>query len=628
MKTTQAFNAEIQQLLNLVIHSLYSKKEIFLRELISNASDAIDKRKFEALTNPALKLEGEYQIDLIPNAEEKTLKIRDNGIGMTKEEVVDFIGTIARSGTKKFAELHKHALENPELIGQFGVGFYSSFMVASRVVLHTQKAGSNEGVVWESEGQGEYSISLAPRPEGAGTTIHLFLKSEEDSEHTSQDFLDEWTLKSLVKKYSNYISYPIKLWLKEKEPETINSQKAIWQKNPSEVTEEEHAEFYRHISRDWGKPKKWWHWKAEGNVEFTSLIYIPEQKPWNFNMKDFEYGLGLYIKKVFIMDHNKDLLPPYLRFVKGLVDCSDLPLNVSREMLQHDRQIQVIKKNVLNKILSGLKEMLEKDRPNYESFFTQFGPTLKEGIPLDPAQKEKLADLLLFKSSRKEGWISLAEYVLEMPPTQKSIYYLSGESIERVQNSPYLEKLNEKGFNVLLLTDPVDEWVTKELTEYNNLKMTSIAQDNLDLESEEEKKQSEAEWMSLIERFGPKLEKVKSTFAKAKDIRLSKRLTATPACLVLAEGDMSPHMQKILQQMGENPSLLGASGTKRILELNPKHPLVEHLLKLDSQEQLESWMELLYYQAQITEGSPVDNPSRYMQLMTLALIPNTASQAQ
>jgi molecular chaperone HtpG len=626
MKTTQAFNAEIQELLNLVIHSLYSKKEIFLRELISNASDAIDKRKFEALTNPSLKLDGEYQIDLIPNKEEKTLKIRDNGIGMTKEEVVDFIGTIARSGTKKFIELHKQALQNPEFIGQFGVGFYSSFMVANRVVMHTQKAGSNEGVVWESEGKGEYSISSAPRPEGAGTTITLFLKSEENAESTSQDFLDEWTLKSLVKKYSYYIAYPIKLCLKDKEPETINSQKAIWQKNPSEVTEEEHTEFYRHISHDWGKPKKWWHWKAEGNVEFTSLVYIPEQKPWNYYMKDFDYGLSLYTKKVFIMDNNKDLLPPYLRFVKGLVDCSDLPLNVSREILQHDRQIQVIKKNVLNKILSGLKEMLEKDRPNYESFFTQFGPTLKEGIPLDPTQKDKIADLLLFKSSKKEGWIALAEYVSEMPPTQKSIYFLSGESLERVQNSPYLEKLNEKGFNVLFLTDPVDEWVTKELTEYKNLKMVSIAQDNLDLETEEEKKQSEAEWKALVERFSPKLEKVKSTFSKVKDIRLSKRLTSTSACLVIGEGDMSPHMQKILQQMGENVGLVAPSGAKRILELNPKHPLVEHLLKLDSKEQLESWMELLYYQAQITEGSPVDNPSRYMQLVTDALIPKAFQQ--
>jgi len=623
MKKTQSFNAEIQQLLNLVIHSLYSKKEIFLRELISNASDAIDKRKFESLTNPELKLEGEFLIELIPDAHEKTLKIRDNGIGMNYQEVVDFIGTIAKSGTKKFAEFNQQAVENPELIGQFGVGFYSSFMVASKVILHTQKVGSAEGVVWESEGTGEYSISIAPRPEGAGTTISLFLKTEEDTEKKNQDFTDEWTLKSLVKNYSNYISYPVKLVLKDKEPETINSQKAIWQKSPAEITPEEHAEFYRHISHDWGSPKKWWHWKAEGSLEFTSLLYVPSQKPWNFNMKDYEYGLSLYIKKVFIMDNNKDLLPPYLRFIKGLVDCSDLPLNVSREILQHDKQIQIIKKNVLSKIFSGLKEMLEKERSEYESFFTQFGPTLKEGIPLDPTQKEKIADLLLFRSSNQETWMTLNEYRLQMDPGQKAIYFLTGESLSRIQNSPYLEKFKEKGIPVLFLTDAVDEWVTKELTEYKETKLVSITQDQLDLETDDEKRQSESEWNSLVERFGSSIEKAKSTFKHVKDIRLSKRLTTTPACLVIGEGEMSPQMQKILQQMGESSSLGGTNGPKRILEINPKHALVEHLLKLDSQEQIESWMELLYYQAQITEGSPVDNPTRYMKLMTEALIPQS-----
>lgn len=623
-KQTQSFNAEIQQLLNLVIHSLYSKREIFLRELISNASDAIDKRRFEALTNPTLKLDGEYQIELVPDSAEKSLKIRDNGIGMTQQEVVDFIGTIAKSGTKKFAELNQKAEDNPELIGQFGVGFYSSFMVASKVILHTQKAGTTEGVVWESEGQGEYSISQAPRPEGPGTSITLVLKAEENNEE-SKDFTDEWVLKNLVKSYSNYISYPIKLLLKDKDPETINSQKAIWQKSPSDVTKEEHTEFYRHVSHDWGSPQKWWHWKAEGTVEFTSLVYLPAQKPWNFNMKDYEYGLSLYIKKVFIMDHNKELLPPYLRFLKGLVDCSDLPLNVSREILQNDRQIQVIKKNVLNKILSGFKEMLEKERPEYEAFYSQFGPTLKEGIPLDPTQKDKLAELLLFKSTATESWVTLSEYVGRMKPDQKMIFFLSGESLERVEHSPYLEKLKEKGLEVLLMIDPVDEWVTKELTQFKEYKLQSIAQDTLDLDSDEEKAKTEAEWASLTERFGSVLETLKTHFAQVKDIRLSKRLTSTPACLVLAEGDVSPHMQKILQQMGEGSGALGGSGPKRILELNPKHALVEHLLTLNSDEARNTWMELLYYQAQITEGSPVDNPGRYVKLMTEAIIPTSPS---
>jgi molecular chaperone HtpG len=625
VKQTQAFNAEIQQLLNLVIHSLYSKREIFLRELISNASDAIDKRKFESLTRPELKVDGEYQIELIPDAKEKTLKIRDNGIGMTYDEVVDFIGTIAKSGTKKFAELNRQAQDNPELIGQFGVGFYSSFMVAHKVILHTQKAGSTEGVVWESEGLGEYSISSAPRAEGAGTTITLFLKEHSDDEKV-HDFTDEWTIKNLVKKYSNYIAHPIKLLLSGKEPEVINSQKAIWQKSPAEVTSEEHTEFYRHISHDWGTPRKWFHWRAEGNVEFTSLLYIPSQKPWNFNMKDYDYGLSLYIKKVFIMEHNKELLPPYLRFIKGLVDCSDLPLNVSREILQHDRQIQVIKKNVLNKILNGLKEMLEKERAEYEKFYAVFGATLKEGIPLDPSQKDKLAELLLFQSTGIDGWVTLSEYVDRMKPNQKHIYFITSDSKERAQNSPYLEKLKEKEIPVLLMLDPVDEWVTRELTQYKNFTLQSILQDNLDLETEEEKKQAEAEWIALTERFTPVLEKIKPKLNFVKDIRLSKRLTTTPSCLVLSEGEMSPHMQKILQQMGENMSLTGPNSPKRILELNPKHALVQHVLNIQSEEKQTSWIEMLYYQAQITEGTPIDNPSRYVTLMTEALSPSLSAQ--
>jgi len=625
VKQTQAFNAEIQQLLDLVIHSLYSKREIFLRELISNASDAIDKRKFESLTKPELKVEGEYHIEIIPDAKEKTLKIRDNGIGMTYSEVVEFIGTIAKSGTKKFAELNRQAQDNPELIGQFGVGFYSSFMVASKVILHTQKAGSTEGVVWESDGKGEYSINSAPRAEGAGTTITLVLKDTSDDEKP-QDFTDEWTLKNLVKKYSNYIAYPIKLLLADKEPEVINSQKAIWHKSPTEVTVEEHNEFYRHISHDWGTPRKWFHWRAEGNVEFTSLLYIPSQKPWNFNMKDYDYGLSLYIKKAFIMDHNKDLLPPYLRFIKGIVDCSDLPLNVSREILQHDRQIQVIKKNVLNKILNGLKEMLEKERAEYEKFYSIFGSTLKEGIPLDPAQKDKLAELLLFKSTEVDGWVTLSEYISRMNTNQKHIYYITSDSKERAQNSPYLEKLKEKGIPVLLMLDPVDEWVTKELTQYKDFTLQSIIQDNLDLETEEEKKQAQAEWTALTERFAPILERAKAKLSFVKDIRLSKRLTTTPSCLVLPEGEISPHMQKILQQMGESASLGGPSGPKRTLELNPKHALVQHILNLESEEKQTSWIEMLFYQAQIAEGTPLDNPGRYVTLMTEALSPSFTTQ--
>jgi molecular chaperone HtpG len=657
---TQSFNAEIQQLLDLVIHSLYSKKEIFLRELISNASDAIDKRRFESLTHPSMVCSSEYKIELEPLASEHILKIRDNGIGMSPEEVTEFIGTIAKSGTKKFTDLHKQVQNNPELIGQFGVGFYSSFMVAQKVMIHTQKAGSSEGTLWESEGRGEYTITALPRPEGSGTTVTLFLKTEDekkDQDHTenTMSFTDQWTLKNLVKTYSNFIQYPIFLILKDQEPEVLNTQKALWQKNPSEITEQEHLDFYRHISHDWGSPQKWWHWKVEGSTEFTSLIYLPSTKPWNFNMKDYNYGLSLYIKKVFIMDHNQELLPPYLRFMKGLVDCSDLPLNVSREILQNDRQIQVIKKNVLNKLLNGLKEMQEKQRPEYDKFFNHFGPTLKEGFLLDPSQKEKLADLVLFKSTETEkirektqtslsfessqntqntdnsldtssSWVSLSEYVARKKPNQKAIYFITGENLSRVQHSPYLEKLHEKGFEVLLLTDPVDEWVTRKFTQYQGLPLQSVIQDSLDWESEEEKQESETQWKLLQDRFATVLESLKTQIHQVKDIKLSKRLTTTPACLVLGEGDVSPHMQKLLQQMGETSTLNQKENSKRILELNPKHPLVEHLLSLKTNKEQESWIELLYYQALITEGSPVENPHHYVSLITEALLPQQQSQ--
>lgn len=616
-KVTQSFNAEIQQLLNLVIHSLYSKKEIFLRELISNASDAIDKRKFAALTQSDLALSGDYQINITPVKTEKILKISDNGIGMNQAEVTEFIGTIARSGTKKFAELHKQAQQNPELIGQFGVGFYSSFMVAKKVTLHTQKAGENQGTLWESEGQGEYTISSVPRAEGAGTTITLHLK-EFDTEEKVTDFTDEWTLKNLIKTYSNFISYPIHLVKEDQTTEVVNSQKALWQKSPTEVTAEEHTEFYKHLSHDWNTPAKWWHWRAEGNIEFTGLLYIPSKKPYNFNMKDYDYGLSLYIKRVFIMDNNKDLLPPYLRFIKGLVDCSDLPLNVSREILQHDRQIQIIKKNVLNKVLTGFKDMLEKSRTDYETFFKEFGPTLKEGIALDPTYKDKLADLLLFTSSTQDPstYTTLAEYLARKKEGQKAIYYITGESLERVINSPYLEALKDKGLEVLFLTDAVDEWVVRELTEYQGLKLQSITQDNLDIETEEEKNSREEEWTSFQERYRPSFENIQKTFTEVKEIRLSKRLTTTPACLVSGEGEMSMQMQKILKQMGESTF---PNQQKRILELNPKHPLVEHLLTLDDNQKV-NWTEILYYQALIAEGSPLQNPIRFTELMTENLL--------
>lgn len=607
-KQVQNFNAEIKQLLDIVIHSLYSHKEIFLRELISNASDAIDKLKFNSLTHASLLPENwQPEIRLEPNSQDRTLKIIDNGIGMDQEEVVQFIGTIARSGAKAFMQMNEELKNKPELIGQFGVGFYSAFMVADKVTLHTQKAGTNEGVVWESTGDGTYSIDSVPRPQGTGTTITLHLKNFKEEDEV-QDFTDAWVLKSLVKKYSDFVAHPIKM-KGEKEDETLNSQKALWLKNPSEVTAEEHKEFYQHIAHDFNEPLKTIHYKAEGTMEFSAVLYVPNKKPWNFNMREAEYGLSLYIKRVFIMADCKDLLPPYLRFVKGLVDSSDLSLNVSREILQQDRQVTQIRKNVTNKILGTLKDMLSKDRTTYENFWSEFGATLKEGLPGDPANKEKLQDLLLFHTTSSDKMTTLEEYVGRMKEGQKDIYFITGDTLSQVSNSPYLERLKEKNYEVLLLVDPVDEWVVNSLPEYKGKKLQSITKEGLNLDSESEKKQKEEELKKAAETLKPVMESIKKTLEKhIKDVVLSERLTNTPVCLVSGNHDPSAHMQKLMAQMGQEYSV----PVKRIMEINPKHPLFEKMLKASPQQQ-EKWAEILYAQALLNEGSTIPDPVKFSQ---------------
>ncbi|MGZ3748267.1 MAG: molecular chaperone HtpG [Pseudobdellovibrionaceae bacterium] len=609
-KQTQAFNAEIKQLLDLMIHSLYSHKEIFIRELISNASDALDKIKFQSLTQDNLMAPGtELMIRLEPNKEAHTLKIIDKGIGMSPEEVIEYIGTIARSGTKRFAELNQELKEKPELIGQFGVGFYSSFMVADKVTLHTQKAGTHIGTLWESKGDGTYTLDEIPRAEGHGTTITLHLKTFEESEEV-QDFTDPWTLKSLVKKYSDFIAYPIRM-KGEKEDETLNSQKALWLRSPSEITKEEYKEFYHHLSHDWNDPLKTIHYKAEGTMEFNALLYIPTQKPWNFNTRDTEYGLSLYVKRVFIMADCKDLIPQYLRFVKGLVDSSDLSLNVSREILQQDRQVIQIRKNVVNKILGALKEMLNKERGLYESFWKEFGPTLKEGFPGDSANKEKLQEISLFKSTASETtgstWTTLEEYVARMKPEQKAIYFMTGDDFNKMIESPYLEKLKEKNYEVILLADPIDEWVVESVREYKGTPLQSVTKEDLNLDTEEEKKTKEEEKKGHLERFKSLMESIKETLKdQIKDVNISDRLTETPACLVAGNNEPSAHMQRILSQMGQDHGL----GSKRILEINPKHPVIEKMLSLPSDQQ-KLWTEVLYSQALLNEGSNIPDPKRF-----------------
>ncbi|MEK2688554.1 molecular chaperone HtpG [Bdellovibrio sp. GT3] len=615
-KQVQAFNAEIKQLLDIVIHSLYSHKEIFIRELVSNASDAIDKLKFQSLTHQSLlPANWSPEIRLEGNKEQATLKIIDNGIGMDQEEVVQFIGTIARSGAKAFMQMNEEMRNKPELIGQFGVGFYSAFMVADKVTLHTQKAGTNEGVVWESTGDGTYSIDSVPRPGGTGTTITLHLKKFAEEEEV-QDFTDAWVLKSLVKKYSDFVAHPIKMKNDKGEDETLNSQKAIWLKSPSEVTKEEHKEFYQHLSHDFNEPLKTIHYRAEGTMEFNALMYIPGKRPWNFNNREMEYGLSLYIKRVFIMADCKELLPQYLRFIKGLVDSSDLSLNVSREILQQDRQVTAIRKNVTTKILGGLKDLLNKERTEYENFWTEFGSTFKEGLPVDPTNKDKIQELCLFHSTASDKMTTLDEYVARMKPEQKDIYFITGDSLGQVSNSPYLEKLKEKGMEVLLMVDPVDEWVVNAISTFKDKKLQSITAEGLNLDTEEEKKQKEEELKSAAETLKPVMETMKKTLENhVKDVVLSERLTNTPVCLVSSAHDPSAHMQKLMAQMGQEYN----QPVKRVMEINAKHPLFTKMLKA-SPDQQAKWSEILYAQALLNEGSSIPDPVKFSQQVAELMI--------
>ncbi len=611
MKQTQTFNAEIKKLLDLMIHSLYSHKEIFLRELVSNASDALDKLRFESLTKPELVGKDHvFQIRLIPDKEAKTLKIQDSGVGMSKEEVVEYIGTIARSGTQSFQKISQDLKDKPELIGQFGVGFYSSFMVAERVTLHTQKAGQNNGVVWESSGDGTYTIDEVPRPEGTGTTITLHLKEFTEEDNVS-DFTDDWTLRSLVKKYSDFISHPIMMKTKTKDAEedqTLNSMKALWLRPTSDIKPDEYSEFYKHLSHDWVDPLKTIHYKAEGTMEFTCLLYVPSKKPYNFQSRDTDYGLSLYVKRVFIMSDCKDLIPTHLRFIKGLVDSSDLSLNVSREILQQDRQVQMIKKNVVNKIYATLKDLLAQSRSDYEGFWKEFGSTLKEGIATDSTAKEKIQDMLLFHSSTQDSLTTMDEYIARMKPEQKEIFFITGESLSQVKNTPYMEKLNEKGFEVLLCVDPVDEWVMSALTTYKDKKVQSITRDDLNLDSEEDKKIKDEENKSLKERFMPLIDIMKSTLSEnIKDIVVSDRLSTSAAILVNSANDPSANMERLMNRIGGD---MQAPKSKRILELNLKHPLYDAMVAKPEAEQ-RTWSEILYNQALLNEGSELPDPGKF-----------------
>ncbi|GBD97126.1 MAG TPA: molecular chaperone HtpG [Nitrospirae bacterium] len=628
-KENLEFKTEVKQLLDLMIHSLYSHKEIFLRELISNASDAIDKARYESLTNSSImENEKEWKIKLTADKEAGTLTVSDNGIGMTKDEITKALGTIAHSGTKDFlaALQKKEAKDNPELIGQFGVGFYSSFMVADRVTVISRKAGQDrkDGVKWESSGDGFFTVEDVEK-EKKGTDVILHLKEDE------KKYLEEWEIRSIVSKYSDYIEHPVVMdverekdselkkgeKVKLKEEEILNSQKAIWLKDKSGISENEYNEFYRHVSHDFTDPARVIHFKAEGTSEFSALIYIPSRAPHDIYYKDYRIGPRLYVKRVQIMDHCEELIPVYLRFIKGVVDSSDLPLNISREMLQSDRQIDIINKNITKKVLDTLEDMKKNEYDKYLSFYKEFGRILKEGIHFDFSRKEKLADLLLFESTKKSPgeYTTLQDYVDRMPEGQEAIYYIIAGSREEAAGSPYIEKFREKGYEVLIMLDEVDDVIMNSLNEYKGKKIKSVVKGDIKLDESEkaEKKKAEKKFKELIEliRFQLKDE--------VKDVRLSGRLKDTACCLVAEEGAMDPHMEKLLQSMGQS-----IPENKRILEINPGHPLFEAMQAVFEKEpkslMLEEYIKLLYDQALLLEGSKPKDPAAFAGAVTKLMV--------
>jgi molecular chaperone HtpG len=631
---TLQFQAETRQLLDLMIHSLYSNKEIFLRELISNASDALDRLRFEALTQPEL-LEGDEKLEIRLEADRKnrTLTIHDNGIGMSRDEVITNIGTIAKSGTREMVERLKQGESQQaiaEMIGQFGVGFYSSFMAAERVVLVTRRAGDTAATHWESTGDGTYTIEETEKP-GRGTSITLHLKPE-DKDNGVDDFSDRWVISRIVHRYSDFVSYPI-LLKAEKDPEiedlakeretgekpempleekVLNSMKPIWTRPPSEVTQEEYKEFYRHISHDWTEPLKVIPYKAEGRIEYQALLFVPSQAPYDLYYVASKPGLQLYVKRIQIMEKCEDLLPQYLRFVRGVVDSPDLQLNVSREMLQQDRFITLIRKGLTKKVLDTLEEMRTKDQETYAKFWTEFGRAIKEGTSSDYENKERLLELLVFESSNDpEKLTTLKEYVERMKEGQNEIYYLTGESRSQVESSPHLEAFKEKGYEVLYLVDTVDELLTQSLHEYGGKKLKSVGKGTVSLGSEEEKKQIEEELKAKEEQMKPLLDLLQQKLdANVKQVRLTNRLTQSPVCLVGAEHDYSPQLEKLLQK-GKG----GGPKQRRIMELNPKHEILakmtERFEKDAADPLLEDYAQLLFGYGLISEGGELPDPVRF-----------------
>lgn len=621
---THAFQTEVNQLLKLMIHALYSNKEIFLRELISNASDALDKLRFESVSNDALS-EGETELAVVVGFDKdaKTITIADNGIGMTRDEVIENIGTIANSGTKKFLEnMTGDQAKDSHLIGQFGVGFYSSFIVADKVVLTTRKAGEDKAVAtrWASAGDGEYTLETVEK-ESKGTEIVLHLKDDMD------EFLSDYRLKNIITTYSDHISFPIKMWqtkqdedgkeTEEKTLEQVNKATALWTQPKSELSDDDYNNFYQTLSHDFEAPLAHMHNKVEGTLEYTSLLYIPKKAPFDLYDRDRRYGLKLYVKRVFIMDDAEQLMPTYLRFVRGVIDSNDLPLNVSREILQSNRVVDKIRSASVKRILDQLTKLAkEEDQTDYNQFWDQFGNVIKEGVIEDFANKDKIANLLRFstthESSTTEQRVSLQAYVDRMAEDQEAVYYITADTYAAAKGSPHLEMFRKKGIEVLLLTDRIDEWLVSHLTEFDGKSLKSVtAADLKEFEAEAEKELTEEDKKAREALT----EKVKKALGEqVSDVKVTHRLTDSPACVVSAEGDMSAHMVRMMEQMGQS-----IPKQKPVLELNPDHSLVQKLDSLADDDKVKEWSLFLLEQAQLAEGDALENPAEFIKRMNALL---------
>jgi molecular chaperone HtpG len=623
-KETLGFQTEVKHLLHLMIHSLYSNKEIFLRELISNGSDAVDKLRFEALSNESL-YEGNSDLDIRVSfdKDDRTVTISDSGIGMTREEVQDHIGTIAKSGTKQFFEkLTGDQAKDSELIGQFGVGFYSAFIVSDKVTLTTRKAGETEAVRWESAGEGDYTLETVDKA-SRGTEVVLHLKEGED------EFLDNYRLRSIITKFSDHISLPI-IMDKEipaetdeegnetapatVEDETVNSASALWTKSKEEISEEDYNEFYKHVGHDFQDPLTHVHSKVEGTNEYTLLLYVPARAPFDMWDRDAKHGVKLYIRKVFITDDAEQLMPRYLRFVRGVIDADALPLNVSREILQQSKQISTIKAGAVKKVL-GLLRSMSKDTEVYEKFWSEFGNVIKEGVIEDQKNKDAIAKLLRFSSThtdKEKQDVSLASYVERMKEGQDKIYYVTADSFSAAKNSPHLEVFRKKGIEVILMADRVDEWLISNLTEFDGKQLQSVAKGELDLDkldTEEEKKEKE----DTTKDFEAILKQMKEVLGdKVSEVRVTNRLTDSPACLVTGDHDMSLNMERIMKEAGQSMNMMGMGGSKPIFEINPTHALVTSIKNEQDDERFSDITNVLFDQAILSEGGQLDDPAAFV----------------